>query len=174
MITPVSYMEVLSEKYPNIKCSAVGDGTDYEYLHVSPNQGSDPLPSKAQLDADVDYFTRVKVWRAIQTERDRRCAAGVKVGNNWFHSDQTSRIQQIALVLFGTNLPPIQWKTLNGAYVAMTPVLAQQIFAASATSDITIFGIAEYHKAQMMASASPTTYDFTVGWPPIYTGSLLL
>jgi hypothetical protein len=56
----------------------------------------------------------------------------------------------------------------------MTPTLAQQIFQASAVSDMTIFSVAEYHKTRMMASPDPTAYDFSGGWPATYTGSLLL
>ena len=155
MIQEYTYQEVLSEKYPTVRVQSLGDGSDYEMLQWI---GGDPLPSKEQLDADKDYYTRVRVWRAIQAERDRRQAGGVKVGENWFHSDLSSRIQQIALVVFGANLPAnVMWKTLNGAFVPMTPTLAVQIFQASAASDIAIFTVAEQHKAMMMASPTPTT-----------------
>lgn len=167
-----SYIEVLSLEYPDVKAFCEGDGTDYEYLQVESD--SAPLPSKAELDARVDYWTRVNVWNAIKAERDARQANGVKVGTNWFHSDPSSRIQQIALVIFANNLPGnIMWKTLNGTFVPMTPTLAVQIFQASAASDIAIFTVAEGHKAAMMASPTPTTYDFSEGWPETYTGSLL-
>lgn len=172
-LRPASYIDVLSLEYPNVQASALGDGTDYEYLHVDP--AGDPLPSKSVLDARRDYWTRVWVWQAIKAERDARQQNGVRVGNNWFHSDVSSRIQQLALVIFAANLPPgIQWKCLDGAFVTMTPTLAVQIFQASAASDIAIFTIAETHKAQMMASVNPLSYDYSTGWPPTYNGSLLL
>jgi hypothetical protein len=169
----VTLMEVLAEHYPNVKAHADGDGTDYEYLHVE--AGSDPIPPLAELQAKQDYMTRVNVWSAIKAERDARQANGVKVGANWFHSDPSSRIQQLALVIFAANLPGnIMWKCLDGAFVLMTPTLAVQIFQASAASDIAIFTVAETHKAQMNASSNPVNYDFSTGWPPTYEGSLLL
>lgn len=168
-----SYVDVLSLEYPNVKVTALGDGTDYEYLTVAAD--SDPLPAKSVLDTRRDYWTRLWIWNAIKTERDARQQNGIKVGANWFHSDLSSRIQQLALVIFAVNLPPgIMWKTLDGAFVPMTPTLAVQIFQTSATSDVAIFTVAEGHKAQMMASANPLLYDYSTGWPPTYTGSLLL
>jgi hypothetical protein len=165
-------MEVLSLEYPNIDAQCLGDGSDYESIVWV---AGDPLPSKAHLDEDREYHTRVRVWQAIKEKRDELQSSGVKVGANWFHSDVTSRVQQLGLLLFGASLPAnIMWKTLNGAFVQMTPTLAQQIFQASAVSDMTIFGVAEYHKTRMMAAADPTTYDFSGGWPATYTGSLLL
>jgi Domain of unknown function (DUF4376) len=172
MIEPVSYMEVLSEKYPNIKAMAEGDGTDYDALWAA--EDGDSLPSKATLDADRDYYTRLRVWRLIQAERDRRKAAGIKVGTNWFHSDDGSRIQQLGLVIFGAALPPIQWKCLSGGFVTMTPALAQAIFQTTAMSDMAIFAVAEQHRVLLMASPVPHLYDFSGLWPPTYTGSLLL
>ena len=172
MINEVTYMEVLSLEYPNVQVHARGDGSDYEQLRWT---GGDPLPTKAEMDTDRDYYTRVRVWEAIKAKRDLLQASGVKVGTHWFHSDVQSRVQQLGLLLFGASLPTgIMWKTLDGAFVLMTPTLAQQIFQASAASDMAIFAVAEHHKAAMVASPTPTTYDFSGGWPATYTGSLLL
>jgi hypothetical protein len=168
----VSYMEVLSLQYPNIKAEATGDGSDYDGITWI---SGDPLPSKAQLDLDRDYHTHVRVWLAIKEKRDFLQGNGVKVGANWFHSDVNSRVQQLGLVMFAGSLPPgIMWKTMNGAFVPMTQTLAVQIFQSSAASDMAIFAAAERHKALMMASVDPTAYDFSGGWPATYTGSLLL
>jgi hypothetical protein len=167
-----SYMDVLTTEYPNVRVHAIGDGTDYELLVAGP--GGDPLPPKAELDLRRAYWTRVNVWMAIKAERDARKANGVLVGTHWMHSDDSSRIQQLALVLFGAQLPPIGWKCLGGEFITMTPAFASQIFQTSAASDIAIFTVAETHKARMNASANPLEYDFSNDWPPTYTGSLLL
>lgn len=112
-------------------------------------------------------------WDAIKAERDRRKVGGVKVKvgttNKWFHSDDASRIQQMGLVMMGTNMPAdLQWKTLDGSFVAMTPAIAGNVFAAAAASDQAIFAVAEGHKTAMEASVDPSTYDFSTGWPKIY------
>ena len=109
-------------------------------------------------------------WERITSERDRRASLGVKVGSHWFHSDQTSRTQQVGLALLGARIPAgLQWKTLTltppPVFVAMKPALAQAIVAATAASDTAIFTAAEAHRVAMEASAAPQDYDFSVGWP---------
>lgn len=108
-------------------------------------------------------------WERIKTERDRRKYAGVKVGEHWFHSDDTSRIQQIALSMMGAGMPAgIMWKTMAGDFVEMSPELANQIFAAVAANDQAIFSVAEQHKQAMQASSEPWLYDFSTGWPQTF------
>lgn len=109
------------------------------------------------------------IWQRIKAERNRRKAGGVKVGAKWFHSDDGSRIQQMGLVMMGASIPAnIQWKTMDGSFIAMTQTLASQVFQAVAASDQAIFAVAEQHKAAMEASADPASYDYSTGWPKIY------
>lgn len=165
----IKYNEVLSNFYPQLKFSSIGDGQTYEKLIIA--QGG-ILPSKQELDDKYLQYAKDKAWRRIQVERDRRKGLGVKVGSNWFHSDDTSRIQQLGLVLLGANIPPnLLWKTLGGTFVTMTPTLALQIFGATAASDQAIFAIAEQHKAQALSSENPDLYDHlktTPIWPKVY------
>lgn len=161
-----SYVEIISRYHTDITASCSGDGYDYDTLIL---ESGDALPSKEVLDASAIGLVRDIVWTSIQTRRDSRKQGGVKIGNYWFHSDDTSRIQQIGLVMFGANMPVgIQWKTMTGEFVTMTPTLAQQIFAGIATSDVVVFGIAETHRQNVMASNDPGNYDYTTGWPAIY------
>lgn len=110
------------------------------------------------------------LWERIKAERDRRkLDGGYKVGSKWFHSDTFSRTQQIGLVLLGSSIPSgLQWKTMDGSFVTMTQTLANQIFGAAAAQDVATFQAAEVHKAAMEASADPSAYDFSGGWPAIY------
>lgn len=114
---------------------------------------------------------QVAAWERIKQERDRRKYLGVKVGAHWFHSDDPSRIQQLALAMMGAAIPAgLMWKTLTTTpppvFVEMTPALAQGIFTATAASDAAIFAAAETHRVAMEASATPESYDCTGGWPP--------
>lgn len=109
-------------------------------------------------------------WERIKAERDRRKYLGVKVGEHWFHSDDSSRIQQLALVMMGSAIQAgLQWKTLTltapPVFVEMSPALAQGIFQATAASDAAIFAAAETHRIAMEASPNPESYDFNTGWP---------
>lgn len=112
---------------------------------------------------------KATAWGAIKAERDRRKAGGVKVGAKWFHSDDASRIQQLALVMMGAGLPAgLQWKTMDGSFITMTPALAQQVFTGQAASDQAIFAVAEGHRVAMEASADPAAYDHSTGWPKVF------
>lgn len=119
---------------------------------------------------DPPKATAAEIWEQIKAKRDNLTeSGGYKVGTKWFHSDQKSRSQQLGLVLLGASIPAgLQWKTMDGSFVTMTQTLAQQILAAGAASDQSIFAAAETHKAAMEASADPASYDYSGGWPKIY------
>jgi hypothetical protein len=123
-----------------------------------------PTPTLAERQATM--------WESIKTERDHRIQnGGYKVGSDWFHSDTFSRTQQIGLVMLGANLPVnLQWKTMGGYFITMTPTLAQQVFTAAATQDITTFGAAVVHQQNMLSLSTPEDYDFSIGWPAIFQG----
>jgi len=141
-------------------------GADYDFQ-------SDGLlivfPAAIPTEAEVKAKTAAESWGRIKAERDRRKAGGVKIGEKWFHSDDGSRIQQMGLVMMGAGLPAgLQWKTMDGSFITMTPALAQQVFAGQAASDQTIFAVAEAHCVAMEASADPAAYDYSTGWPKIF------
>jgi hypothetical protein len=169
MFTIPNYLDVLVEKYPTIEVGCIGSSTVYSNIIY---QAGPALPSKEILDTDLLVILKDRIWKEIQAIRDARKAAGVQVGNNWFHSDDTSRIQFIGLLMYGANMPPgIMWKTMDGSFIEMTPTLAQQIFGTIANKDTAIFTVAEQHKAAMMASSTPETYNYTTGspsWPLVY------
>lgn len=116
--------------------------------------------------------TPAQIWEDIKAIRDRKTQqGGYKVGNDWYHSDTFSRTQQVGLTIMGANMPAgIMWKTMAGAFVAMTPTLAQQIFAAAGAQDAALFSHAEQLKAQVEAAADPMSVDITAGWPETYGG----
>lgn len=143
---------------------------DAAYMHLLPSGCVEITESEAAaLLAPTLAEAKINAWLGIKAERDRRKTGGIEVGAKWFHSDDGSRIQQIGLVMMGANLPAgLQWKTMDGSFITMTPALAQQIFTGQAASDQTIFAVAEAHRGAMEASADPATYDYSTGWPKIY------
>lgn len=159
-------MDAISRFYPQLKCSSVGLGNTYSDIIA---HDGDLVPDQAVLDAHRLEADKVDTWRRIQELREVYRTGGVQVGTYWFHSDDSSRIQQIGLVMFGANMPAnIMWKTLSGAFVLMTPALAMQIFGAVAQHDMQVFSVAEYHKQNMLVHPDPDAYDFSAGWPSIY------
>ena len=148
------------------------DGQSWRAVNGPEDVTADEIYSDTQPQVTVDQL-KSRQWDAIKAERDRRKAGGVKVKvgttNKWFHSDDASRIQQMALVMMGASIPAgLQWKTMDGTFVAMDQTVAGNVFAAAAASDQAIFAVAEGHETAMEASADPSTYDFSTGWPKIY------
>lgn len=162
----VDYAGVLGRFYPNVQITCYGDPTVYENVAW---EAGEPMPSKAELDTLIVQDTIEAKWEEIKIERDSRKAGGVMVGEHWFHSDDASRIQQIGLVMMGQNIPAnLQWKTMSGAFVTMTPTLAGQIFQSIAIKDTQIFGVAEQKRQAMLVSEDPAEYDISGGWPLVY------
>ena len=131
---------------------------------------SDPITAQAMIDAhDQAPIERAKKWEAIKAERDRRKSQGATVGGKKFHSDDASRIQQLALVMMGNGIPNgLQWKTMDGSFATMTPGLANQVFAATAALDQSLFAAAEAHRAAVNSLTDPAAiaaYDYSTGWP---------
>lgn len=57
---------------------------------------------------------------------------------------------------------------MDGAEVDMTPALARKILLAGFEQRCAIDDAALAHKAAMEASADPSAYDFSSGWPKIF------
>lgn len=127
------------------------------------------------------------VWRRIQDRRDTLKAGGVQVGTQWFHTDDSSRIQYLGLkdrardllAAGGSMADPItilgkavQWKTMDGSFVPITAQLAFDIVSAVGDLDAAAFAVAETHRAAMMASPDPAAYDFSTGWPVVFVPSM--
>lgn len=110
-------------------------------------------------------------WDAIKAKRDQVKSGGVKVGGKWFHTDDASRIQHMALNMMGAAIPAsLQWKTMDGSFVTMNQALAGQVFQAVAVLDMQAFAKAEEHRIAMEASNDPASYDFSAGWPASFEG----
>lgn len=158
----LNYIDTIGRKYPGVQVSCAGDPDLYESINWN---GATPI-SQVDLDATRLAYVQKLMWEHIKEERDTRKAAGVQIGDYWFHSDDTSRIQQIGLVMLGANIPTnLQWKTMSGSFVTMTSALAQQIFQTTAGKDTQIFAVCEDHRKAMLASPNPGFYDYSGNWP---------
>ena len=115
-----------------------------------------------------DQATR-PVWEIIQARRDGVKAGGVLVAGKWFHTDDPSRIQYLGLVMMGAGIPAgLQWKTMDGSFVAMTQELASQVFQAVSALDIAAFAVAEQHRSAMETVENPYEYDYSATWPTTF------
>jgi hypothetical protein len=166
-----NYMDIIADQFPNLSVTSFGDPSDYTSLVAT---APAVVPPQAQLDGLLNATAIDMMWAAIKAERDRRTQnGGSHVGAYWYHSDQPSRTQQIALVLLGANMPqPLLWKTMSGEFVNMTPTLAQQVFLGAVGLDQAVFTVAETHHARMAQTPTPWSYDFSTGWPLMYEETL--
>lgn len=118
--------------------------------------------------------TQSELIEKIKGLRDELSNAGgykVVIGgvDKWFHSDGSSKIQQLSLLLMGaaaSNMP--LWKTMDGSKVAMSQALAEQIFAAAVAQDTALFAVEQAHIAAVNASYFWQNYDYLKGWPLTY------
>ena len=106
-------------------------------------------------------------WNEVTTIRDTLIQkGGCKVNAKWFHSDTHSKLQQLGLLISGTNLPAdLKWKTMDGTFVDMTPTLTQQLYQAQMMTESAIFSYAEQLRSLIMSSVNPMSIDIVNGWP---------
>lgn len=168
----MNYMFVLKTNFPNVNVSCVGEENIYSNLVWL---SGEILPSEAELQASYISASKDKMWECIKHKREFCMAGGYFVSGKWFHSDIPSRIQQLGLVALKENIPEnLQWKTMDGTFILMTPELAMSIFVNTAISDTIIFRIAEVHNATMRSSTEDASnYDFMKNWPQTYGDSIL-
>ena len=125
-----------------------------------------PAPQMSRADSTASQ------WAAIKAKRDSLSdTGGYLVGTKWFHSDAKSKTQQLGLVIMGAGVPAdLNWKTMDGSFIQMTPALAGQVFAAAVAQDLALFAAGEAHRAAMEAAADPSVYDFSGDWPVAFGG----
>jgi hypothetical protein len=100
-------------------------------------------------------------WEKVKVQRDELTDnGGCLVDGKWFHTDPKSKQQQMALAMLGANIPAdLQWKTMDGTFVLMTPILAASLFAAQVAREQSIFALSEIYRA---------TPFVDVAWPDRY------
>lgn len=118
---------------------------------------------------------KLSKWRDIQSIRDSKMAGGVMVAEKWFHTDTNSLVQYLAMLAAGESLPSnINWKTMDGSFITMTPALAKEIYAATMTATNNIFNTSETLRVLMEESENPFDFDIELnaGWPESYLETL--
>lgn len=177
-------IQIRNGKRFNIYASGVIDGVTYPnftdrslWPALGVSEVEEPAPQ------DPDFFDRVETddapyvtyiqrpaeqvaairWEKIKQLRDSLIEhGGCLVQGKWFHTDVRSKQQQIALVMMGAGIPAgLQWKTMDGSFIAMTQALAAELFAAQAAREQAIFATAEAKRLDN----SP----INDGWPARYT-----
>jgi hypothetical protein len=177
----------------NISLQQVIDGitytsSDLAQPDVRARLGITEVPDPVRKDDRYYYITENEDGTLTQTKKPKAVIVaaryndakqirdsvtsdgGCLVSGKWFHTDSYSKLQQLTLVTLGASIPAgIQWKTMDGSFIEVTPALLQELFAAQTSRELAIFNHCESLLAAMEASDTPELVDIQAGWPAVYT-----
>ncbi|EDM9768630.1 hypothetical protein CXO80_03685 [Salmonella enterica subsp. enterica serovar Corvallis] len=119
-------------------------------------------------------MTSVKslVVQAIKALRDEITADYIVIGDYHFHSDASSRIQQMSLTKMGQakQIPKgLMWQTKNLGLLELTNDIAAQFESVTMDHDMRLFANAQQHIAAVEALEdiqAVQEYDYSTGWQP--------
>ena len=135
-----------------------------------------PCPSSTwdgeQWHIDPECAARLKaeqqdeMWNHIKAKRADNLRHGVYVKSvdKWFHTDDNSRTQYIALAVMPRLPEKLPWKTMNNSFVNMTKALLAELMEQMLIDEQADFANAERHKAVMEKAENPLEYDYSDGW----------
>lgn len=108
----------------------------------------------------------------IKAHRDAVTADYIVIDGNHFHSDASSRIQQMTLAKMGQAgaVPPgLMWQTKNNGLIELTNDIAAQFETVTIAHDMRLFATAQAHIAAVNALETiddVNAYDWSQGWQP--------
>lgn len=172
----------LTLNYPNLPDDIVeiDDDTHARLLsainagcHILPDlTPSTPKPSAYHIWQDgwvlgVDKSElQAQVWERIKAKRHANTRGGVfiKSAGKWFHNDDQSRTQYLALQVLPSLPDNLMWKTMDNEFVPMTKALLAEIAMTMLTEEQADFANAERHRLALMQADDPLNYDYSTGW----------
>lgn len=141
-----------------------------EFYYV---QTLDEAPYVLNTSKPLD-MVKVALCENVKTHRDTLIfTGGCAAAGKWFHSDTHSKMQQMALYNLGANIPAgLQWKTMDGSFIEMTPLVAGDLFIGQIMQEQLIFATGEAKQTEINALdtiEALEAYDVLVGWPLVYS-----
>lgn len=119
-------------------------------------------PSKSELQAQV--------WERIKQKRHANTRGGVYVKSvdKWFHTDESSRTQYLAMQIMPKLPDELMWKTMDGSFIRLTKEILMQVAMTMMTQEQSDFANAERHRQLMLKAENPLEYDYSSGWSAVY------
>lgn len=77
--------------------------------------------------------------------------------------------QPATTALTTPNGMPLLWKTMDNSFVPLTIQIINDVVAAIANQEANAFANAEALNAAMLALPDPSNFDYSTGWPVVYT-----
>ena len=111
-----------------------------------------------------------EMWARIKAKRTDNLRHGVYVKSvdKWFHTDDNSRTQYLALAVMPKPPEKLAWKTMDNSFVNMTKTLLEELMTQMLVDEQADFANAERHKAAMEKADKPLEYDYGDGWTANY------
>lgn len=113
---------------------------------------------------------QAQIWQAIKQKRHTITRGGVYVKSvkKWFHTDDSSRTQYLALQILPELPSELMWKTMDNSFVKLTKPLITELAMTILQSEQADFANAEKHRLAMLQTENPLEYDYSKGWTAIY------
>lgn len=142
----------------------------------------DPQPSAFHIlkngkwEIDPKHQEKIKaqhqneIWEQIKQKRHTITRGGVYVKSvkKWFHTDDSSRTQYLALQILPSLPADLAWKTMDNSFVKMDKTLLTELAMTILQAEQADFANAERHRAKMLQADNPLEYDYSTGWTAIY------
>lgn len=174
-------------EYPSLPDDLIEiDDVQHKLLLANINKGchiredltaSQPRPNPNYIWKDGNWVLSVEksvlqdeIWEQIKQKRHTITRGGVYVKSvkKWFHTDDASRTQYLALQILPQLPPELIWKTMDNSFVKMDKALITELAMTILQTEQADFANAENHKALMMQADNPLEYDYSKGWTAIY------
>lgn len=106
------------------------------------------------------------IWEAIKQKRHNNTRGGVYVKSvdKWFHTDDPSRTQYLALQLLPQLPSDLKWKTMDNSFIKLDKALLSEIAMTILKDEQNDFANAERHRMAMLQADEPLSYDYSSGW----------
>ena len=142
-----------------------------QHNHLTTFENGEFVYRDIEIDmAELKAKTQEQIWELIKQKRHTNIRSGVyiKPVGKWFHNDDSSRTQYLALQVLPSLPPDLMWKTMDNSFVPMTKDLLNEIAMTMLTKEQSDFANAEKHLLAMLQADNPLEYDYSTGWSETY------
>lgn len=125
-----------------------------------------PEEKKAEILAALQD----EVWERIKEKRYKNSFGGVYIERigKWFQTGEEEKTKYLGLDKVIDSLKEIDWKCYDNSFVKMDRTLLNEIFLQMVITENADHINAEKHRAEMMKSEDPLSYDYSQGWSANY------
>lgn len=120
----------------------------------------------AEKQAVLKAQAQTQAWERIKQKRHDNARGGVYIKSvgKWFHNDDPTRTQYLALQVLPSLPDNLMWKTMDNEFVPMTKALLNEIAMTMLAEEQNDFANAEKHRLAMLKADNPLDYDYSTGW----------